>query len=58
MVDLLGHARKLQKAYDLTQTMPMKLDSIVWRTQLEDCSFHGNGKLAENALESLFKLEL
>nr|GEU81256.1 hypothetical protein [Tanacetum cinerariifolium] len=57
MVDLLGRAGKLQEAYNLIQTMPMKPDSVVWGTLLGACSFHNNVEFAEIAAEYLYKLE-
>ncbi|KAA8520776.1 hypothetical protein F0562_014952 [Nyssa sinensis] len=57
MVDLLGRAGELHKAYDLIQSMPMNPDSVVWGTLLGACSFYGNVELAETVAEYLFKLE-
>ncbi|XP_010521548.1 PREDICTED: pentatricopeptide repeat-containing protein At5g08510 [Tarenaya hassleriana] len=57
MVDLLGRAGKLQEAYILIKTMPMKPDAVVWGTLLGACSVHGNEEIAEVASEALFKLE-
>uniref|UniRef100_A0A1J3FBL4 Pentatricopeptide repeat-containing protein n=3 Tax=Noccaea caerulescens TaxID=107243 RepID=A0A1J3FBL4_NOCCA len=57
MIDLLGRVGKLQEAYDLIKTMPMKPDAVVWGTLLGACSFHGNVEIAEIACEALFKLE-
>ncbi|KAF8115676.1 hypothetical protein N665_0025s0136 [Sinapis alba] len=57
MIDLLGRVGKLQEAYDLIRTMPMKPDAVVWGTLLGACSFHGNVEIAEIASEALFKLE-
>lgn len=57
MIDLLGRVGKLQEAYDLIKTMPMKPDAVVWGTLLGACSFHGNVEIAEIASEALFKLE-
>lgn len=57
MVDLLGRAGELEKAYDLIQGMPMKPDNVIWGALLGACSFHGNVELAEKAAESLFQLE-
>lgn len=57
MVDLLGRAGKLQEAYDLIQSMPMKPDSVIWGALLGACSFHGNVELAEKAAEFLSVLE-
>lgn len=57
MVDLLGRAGKLQEAYALIQTMPMRPDSVIWGALLGACSFHVNVELGVIAAESLFKLE-
>ncbi|KAL1191271.1 Pentatricopeptide repeat-containing protein [Cardamine amara subsp. amara] len=57
VIDLLGRVGKLQEAYDLIKTMPMKPDAVVWGTLLGACSFHGNVEIAEIASEALFKLE-
>ncbi|CAN4111410.1 unnamed protein product [Withania somnifera] len=57
MVDLLGRAGKLQEAYDLIQSMPMRPDPVIWGTLLGACSFHGNVELAEKAAEFLSILE-
>ncbi|KAM3282549.1 pentatricopeptide repeat-containing protein [Capsicum chacoense] len=57
MVDLLGRAGRLQEAYDLIQSMPMRPDSVIWGTLLGACSFHGNVELAEQAAEFLSVLE-
>lgn len=57
MVDLLGRAGKLQEAYDLIHSMPMKPDSVIWGALLGACSFHGNVEFAEEAAESLIQLE-
>ncbi|KAM7274736.1 hypothetical protein ACFE04_016602 [Oxalis oulophora] len=57
IVDLLGRAGKLQDAYRLIQSMPMKPDSVIWGTLLGACSFHNNVELAEKAAAFLFQLE-
>lgn len=57
MVDLLGRAGRLQEAYDLINTMPMKPDSAVWGALLGACGFHKNADIAEKAAEFLFQLE-
>ncbi|KAM3286894.1 pentatricopeptide repeat-containing protein [Capsicum chacoense] len=54
MVDLLGRAGRLQEAYDLLQSMPMRPDNVTWGTLLGACSFHGNVELAEQAVEVEF----
>lgn len=57
MVDLLGRAGKLQEAYHLITTMPITPDAVIWGALLGACSFHGNLKFAETAVESLVRLE-
>ncbi|KAM3376685.1 pentatricopeptide repeat-containing protein [Capsicum galapagoense] len=57
MVDLLGRAGRLEEAYDLIQSMPMRPDNVIWGTLLRACSFHGNVELAEQAVEFLSVLE-
>ncbi|CAN8266357.1 unnamed protein product [Cochlearia groenlandica] len=57
MVDLLGRAGYLQKAYDLIQTMKMKPDSIIWSSLLAACRIHKNLELAEISVSRLFELD-
>ncbi|KAM3383358.1 hypothetical protein P3S68_008933 [Capsicum galapagoense] len=57
MVDLLGRVGRLQEAYDLIQSMPMRPDNVIWGTLLGAYSFHGNVELAEQAVEFLSVLE-
>ncbi|RID43399.1 hypothetical protein BRARA_I00263 [Brassica rapa] len=57
MVDLLGRAGYLQKAYDLVQTMKMKPDSVIWSSLLAACRIHKNVELAEISIARLFELD-
>ncbi|CAL9248544.1 unnamed protein product [Arabidopsis halleri] len=57
MVDLLGRAGFLQKAYDLIQKMKMKPDSIIWSSLLAACRIHKNVELAEISVARLFELD-
>uniref|UniRef100_A0A0D3E0E8 DYW domain-containing protein n=1 Tax=Brassica oleracea var. oleracea TaxID=109376 RepID=A0A0D3E0E8_BRAOL len=57
MVDLLGRAGYLQKAYDLVQTMKMKPDSVIWSSLLAACRIHKNVELAEISVARLFELD-
>lgn len=47
MVDLLGRAGLLNEAYEFVERMPMKPNSIIWRTLLGACVNHNNLDLAE-----------
>lgn len=57
IVDLLGREGRLDEAYDLIRTMPMKANHAVWGALLGGCVIHGNAKLAEVAAAELFEIE-
>ncbi|KAG0457728.1 hypothetical protein HPP92_022885 [Vanilla planifolia] len=57
VVDLLGRAGELGKAFELIEKMPMKPDSVVWRALLGACKVHGNVNLAEYANKMLSGLD-
>ncbi|XP_065877924.1 pentatricopeptide repeat-containing protein At3g14730 [Euphorbia lathyris] len=57
IIDMLGRAGQLEDAYKLACTMPVKAESVVWRTLLAACQLHGNVDLAELAAEQVFELE-
>ncbi|KAL6143047.1 hypothetical protein ACLB2K_053745 [Fragaria x ananassa] len=57
MVDLLGRAGDLTKAYNLIKGMTMKADSVVWGSFLGACRIHKNVKLAEISARKLFELD-
>ncbi|KAK8923997.1 Pentatricopeptide repeat-containing protein [Platanthera zijinensis] len=57
MVDLYGRAGLLEKAYEFVLEMPIKPNSVIWRTLLGACSIHGNVELAEDVKMRLAELE-
>ncbi|KAM7259315.1 hypothetical protein ACFE04_015056 [Oxalis oulophora] len=57
VVDLLGRAGKINEAYDLIKTMPIKPDLFVWGALLGACRNHGNIDIAEIAAKHLSELE-
>uniref|UniRef100_A0A0E0PSU8 Pentatricopeptide repeat-containing protein n=1 Tax=Oryza rufipogon TaxID=4529 RepID=A0A0E0PSU8_ORYRU len=57
MVDLLGRAGLLIESYSLIASMPVEPDAVIWGALLGACSFHGNVKLAELAMDKLIHLE-
>ncbi|OVA07506.1 Pentatricopeptide repeat [Macleaya cordata] len=57
MIDLLGHAGRLDEAYDLIVRMSVRPDSGVWGSLLNSCKLHKNVELGEQALERLIELE-
>ncbi|VVB04537.1 unnamed protein product [Arabis nemorensis] len=57
IVDLLGRARLLDKAYSLITSMEMKPDSTIWRTLLGACRVQGNVELGERVISHLIELK-
>ncbi|GMH26574.1 hypothetical protein Nepgr_028417 [Nepenthes gracilis] len=57
MVDLLGRAGQLEKAYEVIKSMPMQPDVSVWGALLGACRIHGNIELGKFASDRLFELD-
>jgi len=57
MVDLLGRAGLLDKAYQLIMSMVVKPDSTMWRTLLGACRIHGHVTLGERVIGHLIELK-
>ncbi|KAM7501887.1 hypothetical protein LguiB_000791 [Lonicera macranthoides] len=57
LVDLLGRAGLLNKAYEVIQSMPMAPHTGVWGALLGACKIHKNVDLAEVAIEHLIELD-
>ncbi|GLT34994.1 hypothetical protein SLA2020_094790 [Shorea laevis] len=57
MVNLLGHAAKLEEAYALIKQMPFEPNACVWGALLGSCRLHNNVGLGEIAAKKLFELE-
>lgn len=57
VVDLLGRAGHLGKAYNFIKNMPVQPDASIWGALLGACRIHGNVELGKFASESLFELE-
>jgi pentatricopeptide repeat protein len=57
MVDILGRAGLLHKAYDLIERMPFSATSSIWGSLLASCRIHGNIEFAEIAARHLFEME-
>lgn len=55
MVDLLGRAGMLHRAYGIITTMPVKPDFAIWRTLLGACKIHGQVALGERVVEHLIE---
>ncbi|KAK9690363.1 hypothetical protein RND81_09G122600 [Saponaria officinalis] len=57
MVDLLGRAGLLQDAYEMTQTMPLQPNEVVWGALLAACKVHINLDLGEIAGKELLRID-
>ena len=56
MVDLLGRAGQLNKAWDFIQDMPVEPGITVFGAMLGACKIHKNVELGEKAAKKLFEL--
>ncbi|KAG9451327.1 hypothetical protein H6P81_011292 [Aristolochia fimbriata] len=57
MVDLLGRAGLLERAYSLIRSMVIKPDATIWRTLLGACRIHGHVALGERVVGHLIELK-
>lgn len=57
MVDLFVRAGHLEKAIRLIERMPMKPDSVIWRSVVVACLEHGNLELAEMGGKKVLELD-
>ncbi|KAF8397030.1 hypothetical protein HHK36_018668 [Tetracentron sinense] len=57
MVDLLSRWGLLDEAHHIVKTMPLKANSVLWRTLLGACRIHVNVDLAEEAFRKIAELE-
>ncbi|KAJ7968883.1 Pentatricopeptide repeat-containing protein [Quillaja saponaria] len=57
VIDMLGRAGCIEKAYELLLTMPIKANSVVWRALLAACQLHRNTDLAEVAAKQVNELD-
>lgn len=57
MVDLLGRAGLLDRAYQLIMSMDVKPDPEIWRTLLGACRIHGHVNLGERVIGHLIELK-
>nr|AYM00591.1 pentatricopeptide repeat protein [Salvia miltiorrhiza] len=56
VVDLLGRAGRLEKAFDIAESMPMPPDAVLWQTLLGAAKTHGNVEMAERASRRLAEM--
>ncbi|XAR72516.1 hypothetical protein NMG60_11019184 [Bertholletia excelsa] len=57
MVDLLGRAGFVKRAYEYIQSMPLKPNAVIWRTLLGACTIHGHLALGEVARAQIIQLD-
>ncbi|KAG8377869.1 hypothetical protein BUALT_Bualt08G0078300 [Buddleja alternifolia] len=57
MVDLLGRAGYLNKAYNLIVEMKVRPDFVIWCSLLASCRIHKNVELGEISANKLFELD-
>ncbi|KAI5673717.1 hypothetical protein M9H77_14081 [Catharanthus roseus] len=57
MVDLLGRAGFLSRAYDLIKEMKVQTDFVIWGSLLAACRMHNNVELGEISARKLFELD-
>ncbi|CAH9089816.1 unnamed protein product [Cuscuta epithymum] len=57
MVDLLGRAGLVKRAYEYIKNMPLEPNAVIWRTLLGASSIQGNFELGEVARNQLKRLD-
>ncbi|XP_073001445.1 pentatricopeptide repeat-containing protein At4g19191, mitochondrial-like [Typha latifolia] len=57
IVDGLGRAGQLDRAYQFIKDMPVQPDDCIWGALLSSCRLHGHVELAEIAAKNLIELD-
>lgn len=57
MVDLFCRSGRLKDAQEFINQMPVKPNTVIWRTLLGACSLHGNVELGEEVQRRIFELD-
>ncbi|KAK4487094.1 hypothetical protein RD792_006409 [Penstemon davidsonii] len=57
VVDLLGRAGHLEEAERFIRSMPIKPDTITWKTLLSACKTHKNADMASKIAEEILKID-
>ncbi|XP_020101203.1 pentatricopeptide repeat-containing protein At1g74630-like [Ananas comosus] len=57
MVDLLSRCGMVEEAYQMIKEMPVKANSVMWKTVLAACRVHGNVELGEKAFKELLEMD-
>ncbi|CAM8905953.1 unnamed protein product [Rhodiola kirilowii] len=57
VVDLLGRSGCLEEAEARIRSLPVKADSVIWKTLLSACKLHKNEEIAKRAAEEIIGLD-
>ncbi|KAI8534284.1 hypothetical protein RHMOL_Rhmol10G0078400 [Rhododendron molle] len=57
IVDILGRSGQVSHALRFIHEMPFQADDVIWRTLLSICKMHGAVEVAEEAANSLLRLD-
>ncbi|XP_043694012.1 pentatricopeptide repeat-containing protein At5g66520-like isoform X1 [Telopea speciosissima] len=57
LIDLLGRAGKLERAFEVVKRMPIEPDAVIWRALLSACRIHGNVNFGERILDHIAQLD-
>ncbi|XP_042495118.1 pentatricopeptide repeat-containing protein At5g66520-like [Macadamia integrifolia] len=57
LIDLLGRAGHLERAFEIAKSMPMKPDVVIWRALLSACRVHGDVCLGEQIMDHIAQLD-
>ncbi|KAJ9146972.1 hypothetical protein P3X46_029184 [Hevea brasiliensis] len=57
LIDLLGKSGKIDDAFDIVQTMPLKPSATIWSSLVSACKTHGRFEIAEMLAHHLIKSE-
>ncbi|XP_010517593.1 PREDICTED: pentatricopeptide repeat-containing protein At2g41080-like [Camelina sativa] len=57
VVDLLGRAGSLDQAEAKIRSMPIKPDTIIWKTLLSACNLHKNTEMAQRVFQEILQID-
>ncbi|XP_042519791.1 pentatricopeptide repeat-containing protein At5g66520-like isoform X1 [Macadamia integrifolia] len=57
LIDLLGRAGQLERAFEVVKRMPMEPDVVIWRALLSACRIHGNVSYGERIIDHIAQLD-
>ncbi|KAL3509089.1 hypothetical protein ACH5RR_028490 [Cinchona calisaya] len=57
VVDLLGRSGRLDEAEGYIRSMPVKADTVIWKTLLSACKIHKNADMAKRIGEEVLRID-